>query len=229
MRKLLILDVDGTLYDLADVSAANFEMQIDFLTEKTGMSRDDAVHYFAEHNIYPVVVAQSKSATELFAREGLSLSEWNEFRKERFPIESIRKDKAASPETVGRLSKLGICVLLSSNSLSTITSVLEKLSIPVDTFSTIVCSDLYSRPTPFRKIDAMRALLDRFSLYPECMISIGDRFNTDVAPALELGGSGFIVNRPSGLDSIVNDIENDTPVTCQDYTYYPRRSIVGQQ
>jgi len=224
VKKLFILDMDGTLYDLADVSAANFEVQIDFLSEKTGMARSDAVRYFAEHDIYPVVRNQSKSATELFAREGFSLSEWNKFRKMRFPIENIKLDKAASPETIGRLSRLGPCVLLSSNSLSTIKAVLGKLSMPVDAFSAIVCSDQYSRATPFRKIDAMSDLLDRFSVAPECMTSIGDRFSTDVAPALELGGSGFIVNRPSGLDAVVNDIENDSPATCQDYTYYPHKA-----
>ena len=229
MKKLFILDMDGTLYDLADVSAANFETQIDFLSEKTGMARDDAVRYFAEHDIYPVVLEKSKSATELFAREGFSLTEWNEFRTARFPVECIRKDTAATPETVDRFRDLGLCILLSSNSLSTIKTVLGRLSIPADSFSAIVCSDLYGRTTPFKKIDAMRDLLDRFSVAPECMTSIGDRFSTDVAPALELGGSGFTVNRPSGLRTVLDDIENESPATCRDYTYYPHREITGRQ
>ena len=218
---LIVMDMDGTLYDLADVAAANFEIQIEFLSKKTGLTRADAVSYFENHDVYPVVTEKSRSATELFAKEGFSLLEWNDFRKARFPIEHINTAKAASPDTVCGFRKLGACTLLTSNSFSAITAVLGKLSVPIDVFDAIVCSDRYDRTTPFKKIDAMHDLLDRFSAIPEQLISIGDRFKTDIAPALALGGAGFLVNMPSGLDAVLRDIESGSPMTCKDYTYYP--------
>lgn len=224
MNRLVVLDLDGTLYSLGDVVARLFDIQVEFLAGKTGMPASEAAEYFQRHDIYPEVTCKSKSATELFLSNGISAAEWNAFRQDRFPVDLIDLSKAVSPETVCGFRKLGKCVLLTSNSQSCASRILNRLSIPASAFDEIICSDTPSAPVPFRKKTAMGGLLARFSIPPDAMVSIGDRFKTDIEPALELGGSGLLSGRPDVLPTILRDLLDGAPCTRPGCVYYSAAS-----
>lgn len=224
MKMLIVLDVDGTLYDLNDVVAANYEMQVEFLAEQTGKPRQEIVEYLEANCVFPVMCEKSRSATELFARDGFSAKDWNAFREGRFPVDEIDISKAATSSDVAAFREFGWVVLLSSNSYVTISHILERLAIPVDVFDAVVCSDRYSRPTPFVKIDAMADQLARFGVSGESLLSIGDRFNTDIGPALELGGSGVLVRGALSLSAVVRDLAHGALSTGNEYEFFERRS-----
>ena len=141
MYDLIVFDVDGTFYDINNVVARNYEIQIDFIMGKTSRSRPEVIAYFERNGIFPRMTASSKSATELFLREGYSRAEWNAFREERFPVDAIDCSSAVDLSTIERFKSISRCVLLSSNSFSTIMKILNRLGLPVDLFDTIVCSD----------------------------------------------------------------------------------------
>lgn len=70
-ERIIIFDMDGTLYDLDDVVSMNYDMQVKFLSMKRNMSREETVSYLAENRIFPTITKESKSATELFLQIGL--------------------------------------------------------------------------------------------------------------------------------------------------------------
>ena len=51
--KLIIFDLDGTLYNLNDVVAINYQMQLDFYMEYTKKDLNETVLKFEENNIFP--------------------------------------------------------------------------------------------------------------------------------------------------------------------------------
>ena len=82
--KIIVFDMDGTLYDLEDVMAMNYKTQCDFLIEKEKLSENDVGTLFASNHIYPEMRKDSRSCTEFFERRGIDKKEWNRFREDHF-------------------------------------------------------------------------------------------------------------------------------------------------
>ena len=220
MKRLFVFDLDGTLYDLDDVVASNYEIQLSFVMSKTGKTRQEVVSYFEANSVFPVMTTESKSATELFLRDGFSREEWNAFRENRYSVDSIDVNKAVSPKLIEAFRSLGVCVLLSSNSYSTILRILNRIGMRATDFSSITCSDRFEGDRTFNKHDAMMRLLSMYGVEPVHMLSIGDRFNTDIRPSLEIGGTGVLVKKPKYLATVLRDLSRNSLRDCDEYSYF---------
>ena len=64
--KLIIFDLDGTLYNLEDVALSNYKMQLNFYSFCTGKTNEEVVKVFEANDIYPIISRKSKSATDFF-------------------------------------------------------------------------------------------------------------------------------------------------------------------
>ena len=221
MERLIVFDMDGTLYGLDEVIPIVYEAQIAFLRTKKNMSRDEAVSFFNDNCVFPFVSAKSRSATRLFQESGFDLQEWNEFRETRFPFDAIAPNAAISMTLMERFRQLGTCVLVTSNSLRNANRILDKIGIRSTVFNRIVCNDSTSNNHPFEKKDVFRRLLADYSVHPRQAFSIGDRFPTDIKPMLSLDGNGILVSQPESLQRVLMDLSAGTLVTCDAYGYFP--------
>ena len=219
-RNIIIFDLDGTLYDLNDVVQSNYDMQLNFLCEKKDMSRQEAVHFLANHHIYPIMKKDSLSATELFLQIGLSKEEWSAYRDIHFKVENIDIQKAVNESTLKEFSKIGILVLLSSNAYSVIDKILNHLSISPCIFDEIICSDRFPYNTSFKKKLAMVFLSSKYNVEYVDMYSMGDRYSTDILPMLELGGIGFLIKNNQSLSAVFNAIKEKSFCSTEDYICY---------
>ena len=52
------------------------------------------------------------------------------------------------------------------------------------------------------------------------MLSIGDRYLTDVKPMVSLGGKGILLRTPKALEKAANDILDNNLMTCSEYELY---------
>lgn len=221
--KLIIFDLDGTFYDLEDVVSANYEMQMEFLMKTAGINRQKAEKLFQCNEIYPYKSAQSKSATEYFSKIGLNLKDWKAFREEHFTVDRIQQKNAVSAGTIAEFHKIASMIILSSNSSGNIDKVLRWLHISKDLFADILCSDTFTdKNREFCKKDAMIYAAEKFQVNFEFMLSIGDRYHTDIEPLLELGGSGILVESPRCLENILQDLHNSSldELCNRGYQYY---------
>ena len=221
MERLIIFDMDGTLYSLDAVIPAVYEIQIDFLKLKKGWTRDRAVANFNENCVFPFVSEKSCSATRLFQNLGFDLREWNEFREARFPLDAVVKSPAMSESLMDGFSRFGLCVLVTSNSGKNTERILGKIGVNMTAFDRIVCNDTSSSERPFCKRDIFGQLLEGYSIHPHRAISIGDRYLTDIDPMLKLGGSGVLVATPEAISGVLRDMSNGKLMTCDSYKYFP--------
>lgn len=217
---LIIFDMDGTLYDLSDVMDVVYETQISFLQERMGWTRTEVIQFFRDNNIEPQVSQKSKSATELFNRLGFGRQEWTEYRQKCFPVEKINPLKAVKADLLERFARLGDIVLLTSNTTLVCERILERIGITPLTFRKIVCSDTESVEMPFNKFFEMKKLMESGSC--KALLSIGDRYQTDIVPALELGGSGCLVRNCSSLETIYRDMESGHLGNCSEYEFFAK-------
>ena len=219
-KNIIIFDMDGTLYDLDDVVSSNYEMQVDFLSAKKGFSQEEAISFLEEHQVYPKMRKNSKSATELFLEIGLDKREWSAYRNSKFDVSKIQKVKATDEMTVKSFSQFGIIVLLSSNAYTVIERVLNHLDISPKIFNDIICSDNFPYDVPFKKQMAMEYLSKEYNVDYSNIYSIGDRYTTDILPLLELGGMGILLRKPSFMSSVLSDFACGSLRTCEEYGYY---------
>ena len=220
MKRLIIFDMDGTLYDLSDVMSAVYETQVSFLQERMGWERPKAIQLLKDHDIEPQVTRESKSATELFFQLGFGRQDWTEYRQERFPIGQIDPNKAVKASLLGRFAKLGDTVLLTSNTSLVSGRILARIGLTYTLFCKIVCSDTADVAMPFNKFPEMEKLMADGNY--ETVFSIGDRYQTDIVPALKLGGCGCLVKGPGSLEKVYVDLEHGRLGSCPVYEYYAK-------
>ena len=221
MKRLIIFDMDGTLYRLDAVLPAVYEIQIAFLMNKKGWTRDKAVSFFSDNCVYPHVVEKSRSATRLFQELGFDLKEWNSFREARFPFDAVEPSSAVSGNLMAGFGELGASILVTSNSRMNAERILEKIGIGRSCFAQIICNDSDFSEQRFSKEEIFKRLLDRYSLPLQQAFSIGDRYLTDIEPMLKLGGSGVLVSSPESLPVVMRDMAKCKLETCNDYIYFP--------
>ena len=219
-ERIIIFDMDGTLYDLDDVVSMNYEMQVAFLSMKKNMSEEETVSILTKNHIFPTINKESKSATEFFLQIGLEKNEWTEYRETYFDVSKIKKENAIGDITIHDFSNYGKLVLLTSNSYANIQRILAYLGISITFFSEVICSDRYPYSEPFNKKSAMMYIAEKYNVPFSSVISIGDRFITDIQPILDLGGKGVLIKKPSSLKMLLYDLINDKLQTNMMYEYY---------
>lgn len=218
--RLIIFDLDGTLYDLKDVHSANYILQVQFLMQQMHISEQEAIELQERNHIYPMITSESKSATEYFARLGLDMEQWKQYRESRYDASKIDKSKAISGDVIKQFTEICPLVLLSSNSVGNILKTLEYLEIDSHCFETIYCSDNTPINEPFNKKKAMQVIAKQYGVDNSEMLSIGDRYQTDVVPMLELGGHGVIVSEPKVLNKVLKDLSDNVLSSNESYQVY---------
>ena len=218
--RLIILDLDGTFYDLKDILPSVYETQIDFLCLKTGKSRDEAVAFLSEHHVYKERAKDSKSATELFLTMGINLSEWTLYRESNFDVSKIDVKKAVEVTAIEKLSSICKIVLLSSNARHIINKVLTRLDIPESLFTGIYCSDNFPFGRIFNKKSAIQGVAKQYDIPLNYILSIGDRYETDIRPVLDLGGQGVLLHNPKTLSVLYEYIRNGELSNCRECDFF---------
>lgn len=220
--ELIVLDMDGTLYDISDVIGMTFDMQVDFFSKKTGYNKCKVIEMFDENGIKPCVTNETKSATEFFLKNGIDREEWSKYREDHFDVTKIRREKAVSPQLLVSISRKYPIVLLSTNSFDNILRVLNWIGINKEIFNEIICSDNINI-TPFNKENAIRHISEKYGIGTKNMLSVGDRYQTDIVPMLRQGGLGVVVSGPIGTIQLINDIQNCIFDNNKEYTWFKNK------
>lgn len=205
MKKTLIFDLDGTLYNLNDVIEMSYQMQLSFASKKMRLSLEETEKMFRENNIYSQKNMNSQSATELFEKWGFDIKEWSQYRSTRFDVSKINIDNLNTSKILADLSRKYELILCSSNVIDIVLNILRRLDISDSLFSDIYCSN-NNINTGFSKFEVFRHLALKYNSGE--LLSIGDRYKTDIEPALKNKIDGFLVNSPRDLELIDGVINN---------------------
>jgi FMN phosphatase YigB (HAD superfamily) len=181
----LVFDLDNTLYTNPAYAAFQEDVLVERLGRELGMSTEAAAAKLAALRAEREAAGLGKTSLgKLFAALGINIATSVRWREECYEPSLWLKRDAKLDHALGLLSKDFRLALMTNNprlvgekSLSAL-GVRERFSVLVgldDTFS--------GKPAPEPFIEVSK----RLSLDPVKCVSIGDRFDVDLAPAMELG------------------------------------------
>lgn len=188
----LLFDFDSTLYTNKAYATFQNEVLIERLARERGESHESVQARLeglkAERKAAGIA---STSLGNLFAALGIDIATSVRWREELIDPAAWLGPDPGLALALGRLSPRFRLALVTNNPASVGRRGLEALGVQ-DFFPTIIGLDdsLRSKPDP----EPYRLAAERLGLGPEVCVSIGDRYDVDLAPALGLGMGAILVD-----------------------------------
>jgi FMN phosphatase YigB (HAD superfamily) len=188
----LVFDLDNTLYTNPAYAAFQEEVLVERLGRELGIGAEVAAAKIAALRAERAAAGLGKTSLgKLFAALGIEIATSVRWREECIePAKWLRRD-ARLDHSLGLLSKEYALALMTNNPRLIGEKSLDALGVRAR-FSVLVGLDdtLSGKPAPEPFVETAR----RLGIDPKLCVSIGDRFDVDLAPAMELGMGAILVD-----------------------------------
>jgi HAD superfamily hydrolase (TIGR01509 family) len=188
----LVFDLDNTLYTNPAYAAFQEEVLVERLGRELGIGTDAAAARIAALRAERESAGLGKTSLgKLFAAIGIDIATSVAWREECIePSKWLAKDQKLD-RALSALSKRFALALMTNNPRLIGEKSLEALGVRRH-FSVLVGLDdtLSGKPAP----EPFALVSRRLGLDPSRCVSIGDRFDVDLAPAMELGMGAILVD-----------------------------------
>lgn len=201
----VILDLDATLYPRSDYVAWVSAMVSAMLREQQGASTAEAGRVADRLRDTLAADWHGSSVSSFLGGIGVSREAWEAYRTEHFVPAQFVSLAPRVADSVACLSESLKVALLTNNTRHGALGLLAAIGVPADAFAVILCAD-----DPGHKLkpheQAFTTTAKSLGVHPAETVSVGDRYDTDVAPLVAAGGSGITVSGPEEVPSAVDRI-----------------------
>jgi HAD superfamily hydrolase (TIGR01509 family) len=188
----LVFDLDNTLYTNPRYAAFQEDVLVERLGRELGLGAEAATAKISELRSARAAAGLGKTSLgRLFAALGVEIATSVAWREEcyepgKWLVKDPRLDRAL--ET---LSKRFVLALVTNNPRLIGEKSLEALGVRARFSALVGLDDTFSgKPAP----EPFALVARRLGLDPRSCVSIGDRFDVDLAPAMELGMGAILVD-----------------------------------
>jgi FMN phosphatase YigB (HAD superfamily) len=188
----ILFDIDGTLYDHAAYLASHTQSLTERLAMELGRSYDEVRHEVRDvQDRLAAERGRRPSLANTFLEFGVSMEQNVAWRSRLLKPERYLGRDPRLAEVLSALKARFALAALTNNPADIARRTLDILGVGAF-FPTLVALDdtLVSKP----ELEPFRAGLSSLELVAGEVIMIGDRYDVDIAPALELGMSGVLVD-----------------------------------
>jgi len=191
--RAILFDMDSTLYTNADYAKAQIDLPIERLARLKGkspdvMSEEIAAYrekWSSEH------AGQKISLANAFVAFGVGIEESVKWRNELFDPELYLCSDERLRSTLENLANSFALAVVTNNPVLVAEKTLDALGVK-DLFHAIVGLDTCGVSKPHEKPFMKAAIL--CDAVPDTCLSVGDRYDIDIALPLELGMGGILVD-----------------------------------
>ncbi len=210
--KAIIFDIDSTLYTNEDFAIAQNEIQIKRFAEIKNLDYNDAKEmvYSYQKEWAKINNGKKLSLGNTFVDLGISIEESIKMRKELVNPEKYLFEDEKLVKALRELSKDYSLACVTNNPVSVARKTLACLGADA-VLSEIIGLDTCNSSKPDTKMYELAA--KRLGVPVENCISIGDRYDIDIATPLEMGMGGILVETVEdvyNLKKMLNFSKNNT-------------------
>lgn len=193
--RLLLFDIDGTLYDSPAYQAFQVERIVARTAAYLGLSVPETEQRISEvrKRLIPRTLALSEIGVEL----GIPVLLNAQWRAEEFvPADHLAPDAPLGVSLSALRERGYVIAALTNNPTSVGLATLEALGV-ADRFSLVIGLDAAGAPKPDPA--GLKLVLDHTGINATEVLSIGDRHDVDLQAVLNAGGGGILVHRASEI------------------------------
>ncbi len=190
MIKVVAFDFDDTLY-----SGIDYKPWINFC--KNAIWDILKFHSQNEFNKIQNFVSKEKFSDKniiAFIREfGLNEQDWFKYKDAQDrQDETLHVEKVVSNEELNKFAKNHVLYVVSNSTRKAVFNNIEKLGINLSCFKEIITNPfIFGRES---KQYLYKEILNKEKILPNELFVIGNSYNDDILPALEIGAKGQVVN-----------------------------------
>jgi FMN phosphatase YigB (HAD superfamily) len=212
--QLAIFDLDGTLYPreryveqvLAAIARGFVELRgatPQYAQEQIDVLRDKMRANWG-----------GTSTTAFVIEHGFGVEEWQDFRARNL---AVANGVCPDPTVIAQLARLRPhmpIALLTNNTRTSARDILRSIGLPDDAFDAVISAeDVGETPKPAPA--AFGVVLAKLGVPAAHAWGIGDRYDIDVGPLRDLGGSGIVVSGPTELGAAIDVVISRASVAAR--------------
>ena len=190
--RCLIFDIDSTLYTCPEYAHEQIDSQIRHYADLRGMTHDAARKLISDERKKYAAAHDGKkiSLGNLFTKLGISIEESIAWRKTLFdPADYLRRDERLIA-TLSDLKKRFHLICVTNNPVLPAEKTLSALGV-LDLIEKTIGLDTCYKSKPAREM--LECAMQTAGVSAHECISIGDRYDIDLALPLEMGMGGILV------------------------------------
>ena len=184
-------DLDGVLVQRPITIASWYDFVVETVIDYARLDREEAVRFLASHGIDGNGKQSQGSLTLAMIELGFSREAWNKFKTDSFDYGKYFLPNPDLVESVQRLKSISDVIVVSNNTHGAVRRSLDATGFPKDTFSYIAAYEPNTGHTS--EVDKYAPYLSASGRSFKDVVALGDKFDNDIAPVLNQGGSGILV------------------------------------
>ena len=203
--KIIVFDFDETLY-YSETALESYIMFIKKsildLSNHTENEADEIINEYGFNSRGENRVSFGKNCEKF----GVKKSDWEEYKKDHFFEVDYNNAKIIDNNLINKLSKKYICLILSNELYENIEYKAKKLGIKLKNFQKIYAPHKnFNGKCPSKKETYIKISQEYAVPFNE-ILAIGDRYQVDIKPLEELGGTGIQISNTDDVNKIIVEL-----------------------
>lgn len=202
--KVIIFDFDETMYYSSNIKEYYTEYIKSTLKALTSYDDETIISTMQQYGFFAggnERISFGKNCEKF----GVTKEQWNSYRIDNFFQIDYEHAETANNDTYVKLSKTKKLYIVSNEVLENVKYKAEKMNINLDPFIIYAPTKQNVLNYQSNKQEIYRKIIEQNNCLPSEVIVLGDRYNVDIKPLEELGGSGILIKHAKEIDEIFKE------------------------
>ncbi|MCM1043855.1 MAG: HAD family hydrolase [Corallococcus sp.] len=200
--KVVVFDFDETLYSHPQAQKFYVEYIKNAITDLSGHSQQEALEIIKQYG-FDKRGAKRVSFGKTCKYFGVDENDWNKYKVTHFFEVDYDTAQTVDNLLLKKLSQKYTLVILSNELLANVLYKARKLKIDLDVFDKIYAPDYDKGIASLSKKETYKQICADYGVTPQNVLAIGDRYQVDILPLAELGGSGVQIASTIDIENLI--------------------------
>lgn len=201
--KIIVFDFDETLY--SHPKALDFYIKFikDAIINLSNNSTEEAMDIIRRYG-FDQRGEKRVSFGKVCEEFGIKKEAWEAYKTTHFFEVDYATADTVDNELLRALAQKYSLFLLSNELIEHLEYKAKKLNIDLSVFEKILAPSKQKNSLSIIKKEEYKKIIHEYDISPSEILAIGDRYQVDIAPLVELGGQGIQISNTTELTNLIN-------------------------